>query len=201
MTSYVEYLSRCSVQYLAHLKYWAVILLLNFKTSEYIFWMLLLFSCQVMSSSSRPHGLQHARPPCPSPSPRVCPSLCTLNWWYHPTTSSSVTLFFCLQSFPASGSFPVSRLFASAGQSTGASASDKSPLSKIVLCKYFSLWFLFYVMFFKKNFYIWLIPTYSFFLLWVLLCCSKKSHKKFLQCFHPENILGLDFYILVYDLF
>ena len=145
MTSYVEYLFMCSVQYLDHLKHWAVILLLNFKTSEYIFWMLLLFSCQVMSSSSRPHGLQHARPPCPSPSPRVCPSLCPLNWWCHPTISSSVTLFFCLQSFPASGSFPVSQLFASAGQSIGASASDKSPLSKmcfanISVCGWFFMW-------------------------------------------------------------
>ena len=85
---------------------------------------MLLFSRQVVSDSSRPHGLQHARPPCPSPSPRVCPSSCPLNQWCHPTIWSSVTLFsFYLRSFPASGSFPVSQLFASGGQRTGVSAS------------------------------------------------------------------------------
>ena len=85
---------------------------------------LLLFSCPIVFESLWPHGLQHARPPCPSPSPRVCPSSCPLNWWYHPTISSSAALFsFCLQSFPASGSFPMSWLFTSGGQSIGASAS------------------------------------------------------------------------------
>ena len=85
---------------------------------------LLLFSHQVLSDSLQPHGLQHARLPCPSPSPGVCPSSRLLNWWCHPTTSSSIALFsFCLQSFPASGSFPMSRLLASGGQSIGASAS------------------------------------------------------------------------------
>ena len=69
-----------------------------------------------------PHGLQHTRPPCPSPSHGVCPSSCPLNQWCHPTISSSVALF-CLQSFLASGSFPVSQLFASGGQRIGASAS------------------------------------------------------------------------------
>ena len=83
-----------------------------------------VFIHQVMSNSLRPHGLQYARPPCPSPSLRVCPSSCPLNWWCHPTISSSVTPFsFCLQSFPTSGSFPLSPLFASGGQSIGASAS------------------------------------------------------------------------------
>ena len=83
-----------------------------------------LFSHQVKSNSS-PHGLQHhAGIPCPSPSPRVCPSSSPLHQWYHPTMSSSVTLFsFCLQSFPASGCFPTSWIFTSGGQSTGASAS------------------------------------------------------------------------------
>ena len=61
-------------------------------------------------NSSRPHGLQHTRLPCLSPSPRVCPSSCPLNWWCHPTISSSVTLFFYLQFFPASGTFPMSCL-------------------------------------------------------------------------------------------
>ena len=67
---------------------------------------LLLFGRQFMSDFSWPHGLLHDRPPCLSPSPRVCPSSHRLNRWCHPTISSSVTLFsFCLQSFPASGSF------------------------------------------------------------------------------------------------
>ena len=79
---------------------------------------------QVMSDSLWPHGLQHTRLPCPSPSPRVCPSSCSLSQWCHPTISSSATLFsFCLQSFPASGSFPVTQLFTSGGQRIGASAS------------------------------------------------------------------------------
>ena len=77
-----------------------------------------------MSDSLQPHGLQHPRLPCPSPSPGVCPSSCPLHRWWHPTNSSSVTLFsFCLQSFQASGSFPVTWLFALGGQSIGASAS------------------------------------------------------------------------------
>ena len=91
----------------------------------YYYWLLLLFSRQVMSNSLKSHGQQHARPPCPSPSPRAFPSLCPLNWWCHSTISSSVTLFFYIQSFPASRSFPMCRLFASGGQSIGAfSLSD-----------------------------------------------------------------------------
>ena len=70
------------------------------------------------------HGLQHARLPCPSPSPGVCSNSCPLNWWCHPSISSSVGPFSsCLQSFPASGSFPVSQLFIPGGQSIGSSAS------------------------------------------------------------------------------
>ena len=70
------------------------------------------------------HGLQHASPTCPSPTPRVYSNSCPLSWWCHPTISSSVVPFSsCLQSFPASGSFPVSHLYASGGQSMGASAS------------------------------------------------------------------------------
>ena len=68
--------------------------------------------------------LKHTGPPCPSLSPGVCPSSSPLNWWCHPTISSFITLFsFCLHSFPASGSFPMSWLFASGAQSIGASAS------------------------------------------------------------------------------
>ena len=77
-----------------------------------------------MSDSLGPHELQHARLPWPSPSPEVCPDSCPLSQWCHPTISSSVVTFFsCLLSFPASGSFPVSWLFVSGGQSIGASAS------------------------------------------------------------------------------
>ena len=77
-----------------------------------------------MSDSLQPHGLQHDRLPCPSPSPGVCSNSCPLSQWCHPTISSSVVPFsFCPQSFPASGSFPMSRLFQSGAQSIGVSAS------------------------------------------------------------------------------
>ena len=69
------------------------------------------FSHSVMSDSLRPHGLQHTRPPCPSPTPRVYPNSCPLIQWCHPTISSSVVPFSsCPQSFPASGSFPPLRM-------------------------------------------------------------------------------------------
>ena len=72
----------------------------------------LLFSCSVMSNSLWPHGLRHMRLPCPSPSPRVCSNSCPLSRQCHPTISSSVVPFSsCLQSFPASGSFPMSWVF------------------------------------------------------------------------------------------
>ena len=78
------------------------------------------FSHSVMSDSLRPHGLQHARPPCPLPTPRACSNSCPSSLWCHPTTSSSVIPFSsCLQSFPASGSLPMSQFFASGGQSIG----------------------------------------------------------------------------------
>ena len=70
-----------------------------------------------------PHGLPHTRLPCPSSSLGVCLDSCPLSQWCHPTISSSVALLFCLKSFPASGSFPMSRLFTSGGQSIGASPS------------------------------------------------------------------------------
>ena len=94
------------------------------------------FNHSVLSSSLQPHGLQHARPPCPSPSPRVYSNLCPLSWWCHPTISSSLASFSpCLQSFPASGSFPVSHFFTSGGQSIGVSASTS------VLPMYIQAWF------------------------------------------------------------
>ena len=84
---------------------------------------MLLFSCSVASESLEPHGLQHARLPCPSPPPGACSNSCPSSQWCHPAISSSVVPFSCLQSLPASGSFPMSQLFASGGQSIGASAS------------------------------------------------------------------------------
>ena len=85
--------------------------------------LLLLFSCSVMSDSLWLHGLQHARLPCPSPSPRACSNSCPLSQWCHPSILSSVIPFSCLQSFPASRSFPVSQFIASDGQSIGVAAS------------------------------------------------------------------------------
>ena len=82
------------------------------------------FSRSVVSDSLRPHEPQHTRPPCPSPSPGVNPNPCPLSQGCHPTISSSVVPFSsCLQSFSESGSFHMSKLFTSGGQSTGVSAS------------------------------------------------------------------------------
>ena len=87
----------------------------------------LLYSVQsssVVSNSLRPHELQRTRPPCPSPTPGVHPNPCPLSQWCHPTILSSIVPFSsCLQSLPASGSFPMSQLFTSGGQSIGVSAS------------------------------------------------------------------------------
>ena len=93
------------------------------------FWMLsqfssVQFSCSVVSDSLLPHWLQHARSPCPSSTPGACSNSCPSSRWCHPTISSSVIPFSsCLQSCPASGSFPMSQFFLSGGQSTGVSAS------------------------------------------------------------------------------
>ena len=82
------------------------------------------FSRSVMSNSLWPHGLQHTRIPCPSPTPRVYSNSYPLSWWCHPTISSSVIPFSsCPQSFPGSGSFPMRQFFASDGRSFGVSAS------------------------------------------------------------------------------
>ena len=94
-----------------------IVIIINFM----IFWMLKLSS---VLSSLQPHELQNARPSCPTPTPRVHPNPCPLSQWCHLTVSSSVIPFSsCPQSFPASGSFPISQLFTSGGQSTGVSAS------------------------------------------------------------------------------
>ena len=115
---------------------------------NYLFWLILSelknqfssvhFSRSVVSNSLQPHELQHARPPCPSPTPGVHPDSCPSSWWCHPAISSSVVPFSSYpQSLPASESFPMSQLFAWSGQSTRVSASasflpkntqDQSPL-------------------------------------------------------------------------
>ena len=82
------------------------------------------FSRSVVSNSLRPHESRHTRPPCPSPTPEVCPS----SWWWHPTISSTDALFsFCPQSCPASGTLPVSQLFSLGDQSIKVSASASVP--------------------------------------------------------------------------
>ena len=91
-------------------------------THKYIFFFLRT-SCSVVSQSLRPHGLQHARLPCPSPTPGVHSDSCPLSWWYYAAISSSVVPFSsCPQSLPASRSFPKSQLFSWGSQSTGVSA-------------------------------------------------------------------------------
>ena len=84
--------------------------------------LIIQFSCSVLSNSLWPHELQHARPPCPSPTPGTCSNSCPLSQWGHPTISSSVVSS-CLQSFPESGSLPMSWFFTSGGQIIGVSAS------------------------------------------------------------------------------
>ena len=86
------------------------------------------FSRSVVSDSLQPHEPQHARPPCPSPTPRAYPNSCPLSQWCHPIILSSVVPFSsCPQSFPASGSFPMSQFFASGGQRIRLSASTSVP--------------------------------------------------------------------------
>ena len=83
------------------------------------------FNHSVVSNSLQLHGLRHARLPCPSPSPGAWSNSCPSSWWCHPTISSSVSPFsYCLQSFPASGSFPRSQFYSSGGQSIGVLASE-----------------------------------------------------------------------------
>ena len=126
------------------------------------------FSCSVVSDCSWPHESQHARPPCPSPTPGVYSNPCPSSRWCHPTVSSSVIPFSsCPQSLPASGSFPMSQLVTWGGQSTGVSASasvlpmntqDWSPLVQYIminlvavyhhtkLLQYYWLYFLCYIL-------------------------------------------------------
>ena len=85
------------------------------------------FSHSVISNSLWPHELQHARPPCPSPTPEVYSNSCPSSQWCHPANSSSVPFSSCPQSLPASESFPMSQFIAWGGQSTGVSASASFP--------------------------------------------------------------------------
>jgi len=95
--------------------------------------MLLLFSRSVVSDSLWPHGLQHARLPCPSPAPGACSNSCPLSRWCHPTISSSVVPFSsCLQPFPASGSFLMSWLFPSGDQSFSFNSSPSNEYSGLI---------------------------------------------------------------------
>ena len=109
---------------------WMLILMQAWRSSfltlhcHYSPWSLSVqFSCSFMSDSLQPHGLQHARPPCPSPTPGVSSNSCPLSQWCHSFISSSVVRFSHLQSFPESGSFPMNQFSISGGQSIGASAS------------------------------------------------------------------------------
>ena len=109
----IIFLSEYHAKTMSETSIWIQVLLCNHQ-----------FSHSVVSNSLRPHGLQNARLPCPSPTPGACSDSCPLSQWCHPTISSSVIPFFsCLQSFPASGSFQMSQLFASGAQSIGVSAS------------------------------------------------------------------------------
>ena len=135
-----------------HFRFWqGKCMLWMAATWQWVRWQgnLLLVSHSVMSNSLIPHGLQHTRLPCPSPSPGACSNSYPLSQWYHPTISSSVVPFSSfLQSFPASRSFPMTWLFASVGQSIWASASvlpinfqEWFPLGLTGLISLLSKWF------------------------------------------------------------
>ena len=113
--------------YLFYRKFYLQLLLHNLATICKIYQSMsssVQFSCSVMSDYLQPHGLQHTRLPCPSPTPRAYSNSCPLSWWCHPTISSSVIPFSSkLQSFPASGSFQMNQFVASGSQSIGVSAS------------------------------------------------------------------------------
>ena len=111
----IFHMAPCTVYYANHIRYFSCSFNYQFSSVQ--------FSRSVVSNSLRPHEPQHASPPYPSPTPRVHPNSCLLSWWCHPTISSSVVPFSCLQSFPASGALQMSQLFVSSGQTIGASAS------------------------------------------------------------------------------
>ena len=122
---------------------------------------MVIWSCYCSVAKSRlilwPRGLQHTRLPCPSASPRVCSHSCPSTRWHHPTISSSASLFSCLESFPASESFPVSWLFTSGGQSIGTPAwIYPCGMSIQIFCSFFKNWvvWFFLLLIFLVTFYI-----------------------------------------------
>ena len=141
----------------------------------------LLFSHPVVSNSLRPHGLKHARPPCPSPSPEVCPSSCPLHQWCHPGIWSTDALFyFCPQSFPASGTFPMSRLFESDDQNTGASASASASALQTGIQGWFPLRLTGWISLLSKGlsgvFSSTTVQRHQFFVVLPSLCFSSHNH-------------------------
>ena len=121
---YINKTMLCPLNLCSYFNYFSIKLKNFYKN---VFVVRIIFSSvshSVMSDSLQPHGLQHIRPPCPSPTPGAYSNSCPLHRWCHPTISSSLVPFSsCLQSFPASGSFPMSQFFASGGQRIGVSAS------------------------------------------------------------------------------
>ena len=106
--------------------------ILQARILEWVQFSSVLFSVSVVSDSLRPLGMQHTRPPCPSPTPKVCSNSCPLSQWCHPTISFSVVPFSsCPQSFPVSESFQLNQFFASGGQSIGVSAATSVPLMNV----------------------------------------------------------------------
>ena len=134
------------------------------------------FSHSVVSNSLQPHGLQHARPPCPSPTPRVYSDSCPLSCWCHPTISSSVVPFSSrLQSFPASGCFQMSQLFTSGGQSIRVSASTS------VLPMNTQDWF-------PLGWTGW-ISLYLFFSFWLTSLCMTDFRSIYISTNNPVSFL------------
>ena len=153
-------------------------ILLEIKNGHFI--MIVQFSHSVMSDSLRPYGLQHTRLPCPSLSPGVCLNACSLSWWCHPNISSSVVPFSsCPQSFPASESFLMSRLFASGGQSIRASAS--ASVLPVNIQDWFPLGLIGFISLLSKGLsrvyhtfnYCWIVPGVS-----LLSLLKRRSHQR-----------------------
>ena len=122
-----------------HLEKWVINhswqTLTKYAKLKLFFFIKFLFNCSVVSDSLQSHRLQHSRLSCPSVSPKVFSNSCPVSQWYHPTISFFVAPFSsCLQSFPASESFPMSRLFTSGGRSIGASASTSVFIMNIQGC-------------------------------------------------------------------
>ena len=144
------------------------------------------FSHSVMSDSLGPHGLQHARLPCPSSTPGSCSNSCALSRWHYPTISSSVIPFSsCLQSFPTSESFPVSQFFTSRGQNIGASAS--ASVLPMNIQDWFPLWLTGLISFQSKwpsrLFYNTTVQKHQFFITQLSLWSNSHVHTWLLEKF------------------